>query len=53
MGAAVVSSAVGVQDTVLPYNKNFHLAFQHKNLSSPPPPPKKTEGADDCPFLLQ
>lgn len=34
MRAAVASSAVGVQDAVLPYNKNFHLAFQHKNLPS-------------------
>lgn len=53
MRAAVASSAVGVQDTVLPYNKNFHLAFLHKNLPSLPLPRKKTEGADDCPFLLQ
>ena len=41
MRAAVASSAVGVQDTVLPYNKNFHLAFLHKNLPSLPPPSQK------------
>lgn len=44
MRAAVASSAVGVQDTVLPYNKNFHLAFLHKNLPSLPPPPSQKNG---------
>ena len=51
MRAAVASSAVGVQDTVLPYNKNFHLSFLHKNLPSLPPPSlaKKRKGPTTAP----